>query len=331
MHLINCWIVSDGKPGMENQCLGLAEALGITPVIKRVKLRTPWRQLSPWLRLGKRFAAGPAGDSLQPPWPDLVIATGRHSVVPALSIRQRSGNRTFSVQIQDPVIHPRHFDMVVVPGHDRLRGNGVWVTEGALHRVTPDKLASAAARFAPLYEHLPRPRIAVLIGGNNGVYRLTPTIMNDFAERLVHWARDVGAGLMVTPSRRTGSDNEALLRARMGEVPSVVWDGRGENPYFAFLGLADAIVVTCDSVSMISEACSTGKPVYLASLEGGSAKFRAFHDRLSAAGLIRPFDGRFELWQNRALDDTQRIAVEVRRCMALKAANLKDSTNTCHG
>jgi len=313
VHQISCWVVTDGKPGMENQCLGLAEALALTPVIKRVKLRAPWRQLSPWLRFGKRFAAGPNGDGLAPPWPELLIATGRHSVVPALSVKQRSGGRTFTVQIQDPVIDPGHFDVVVVPAHDRLRGANVLVTEGALHRVTPERLAAAAARLGPRYDHLPRPRIAVLVGGDNGVYRLTPTVMGDFAERLAGLARTTGAGLMVTPSRRTGTDNEAILRARMREVASVVWDGTGENPYFAFLGLADAIVVTCDSVSMVSEACATGKPVYLVPLAGGSPKFQAFHDRLAATGIVRQFDGSFETWHYPALDDTARVADEVRR------------------
>ncbi len=318
MSQTSCWVVTDGKPGMENQCVGLAEALDLVPVIKRIKLRSPWRQLSPWLRIGKSFATGPNGDQLSPPWPDLLIATGRHSVVPALSVRQQSRGHTFTVQIQDPVIDPGHFDVVVVPGHDRLRGANVLVTDGALHRVTAGRLAAAAARLGPLYDHLPRPRVAVLVGGDNGVYRLTPTVMGDFAERLTHLARSTGGGLMVTPSRRTGTDNEAILRARMREVPSVMWDGTGENPYFAFLGLADAIVVTCDSVSMVSEACATGKPVYWVPLAGGSAKFQAFHDRLTDAGIMRRFDGSFDTWRYRALDDTQRVAAEVRQRLAAR-------------
>ncbi|MEI6985380.1 MAG: mitochondrial fission ELM1 family protein [Rhodospirillaceae bacterium] len=301
---------------MENQCLGLAEALRLEPVVKRISLHSPWRQLSPWLRLGKRFAIDPNGDEIGPPWPDLLIASGRLSVLPALSVRERSRKRTFTIQIQDPVIGRRHFDLVVVPDHDRLRGANVVVTRGALHRVTAAKLAEATARLGHLYNHLPRPRIAVLIGGDNGIYRMTPTIMGDLAERLNHLARAHGAGLMITPSRRTGADNEAILRARMRDVPSVVWNGEGENPYFAFLGLAEAIVVTCDSVSMVSEACSTGKPVYLVPLEGGSPKFRLFHDRLGRDGIVRPFNGSLQSWNYPPLDDTNNVAVEVARRLA---------------
>jgi len=310
---LTCWVVSDGKAGMENQCIGLAESLGLTPVVKRVHLRTPWRQLTPYWRIGNRFAAGSKGDPVEPPWPDLLIGTGRQSIAVSLAVRQQSGGRTFTVQIQDPVMNPRHFDLIVVPRHDRLRGDNVMVTRGALHRVTPAILADAAERFAPRLAHLPHPRIAVLIGGDNGVYRLTPTIMGDVAERLANLTRTHGAGLMVTPSRRTGADNEAILRARLSGLPAEVWDGTGENPYFAYLGLADAVVVTCDSVSMTSEACSTGKPVYVIELEGGSPKFRAFHDGLYQDGITRPFDGSLDHWDYAPLNETEVVAEEVRR------------------
>jgi hypothetical protein len=313
MQPLTCWVVSDGKAGMENQCIGLAESLGLTPIVKRVHLRTPWRQLTPYWRIGNRFAASPQGDPVEPPWPDLLIGTGRQSIAVSLAVRQQSGGRTFTVQIQDPVMNPQNFDLIVVPRHDKLRGDNVMVTRGALHRVTPAILADAAERFGPRLAHLPHPRIAVLIGGDNGVYRLTPTIMGDVAERLANLTRSHGAGLMVTPSRRTGADNEAILRARLSSLPAEVWDGTGENPYFAYLGLADAVVVTCDSVSMTSEACSTGKPVYVIELEGGSPKFRAFHDGLYQDGITRPFDGSLEQWSYAPLNETEVVADEVRR------------------
>ena len=317
---LSCWVVSDGKPGMENQCIGLAEALGLTPVVKRVRLRSPWRQLSPFLRLGNRFAAGPEGDPIRAPWPDLMIGSGRQAIAPLLAASKQSRGRTFTVYIQDPQINPRHFGLVIVPRHDRLRGPNVMATRGALHRVTPKLLADAAERHAPRLAHLPHPRVAVLIGGTNGVYALTPTIMGDVAEKLSDLARANGAGLMVTPSRRTGADNEAILRARLNGLPAEVWDGTGENPYFAYLGLADAVVVTCDSVSMTSEACSTGKPVYVIELEGGSPKFRSFHEGLYKEGITRPFTGALEQWVYPTLDDTRQVAEELRhRLLAHRA------------
>jgi hypothetical protein len=314
----SCWIVTDGKPGMENQCLGLARALGFDPVIKRVRLRAPWKQLSPYLKLGSRFAAGPGGDPIAPPWPDLLIASGRSSIAPSLAARKLSGGRTFTVQIQDPQIPARWFDLVVVPRHDRLRGENVVATRGALHHVTPEALAAAAARLGPGLAHLPHPRVAVLVGGDNGVYRLTEALAAELADRLAALARGHGVGLMVTPSRRTGAANEAILRQRLAGLPAVVWDGAGENPYLGFLGLADHVVVTCDSVSMVSEAASTGKPVHVVDLEGGSPKFRSFHAALRAEGIVRPFTGALPSWRYEPLDDTGLVADEIRRRLATK-------------
>ncbi|MEE8271119.1 MAG: mitochondrial fission ELM1 family protein [Alphaproteobacteria bacterium] len=321
MTIRSCWVITDGTPGMENQCLGLAESLDVEPVVKRVALRSPWRQLTPYLRIGLRHAVGPTGDSIMPPWPDLVIASGRRSIAPALAVKRASAGRTFLVQIQNPVISPRHFDLVVVPRHDQVRGENVLTTKGSIHRVTPDRLAAESARHAGRLAKLPTPRLAVLIGGDNAVFHLTPVLMGDVAEKLARLAQHQGIGLMVTPSRRTGADNEAILRARLRDLPVEIWDGTGDNPYFAYLGLADAIVATGDSVNMVSEAASTGKPLYIIDLDGGSAKFRAFHDGLRADGITRPFDGELEHWDYLPLDDTARVVAEVRRRLAGRAVH----------
>lgn len=318
MNAPTCWVLTDGKPGMENQCLGLAEAVGASPVVKRIALRSPWRQATPYLPISLRAALKAGSDPLSPPWPDLLITSGRQAVGLALAIRRKSGGRTFCVHIQNPGVPFFRFDLVVLPRHDRKAGANVLLSRGALHRVTPQRLAEAAARFAPRLTHIPRPRAAVLIGGSNGVYHLTPTVMGDVAERLALLARDRGIGLLVTPSRRTGADNEAILRARLRDLPAEIWDGSGENPYFAYLGLADCVIATCDSVSMISEAASTGKPVYVIELEGGSAKFRDFHRMLYEDGVARPFTGEFATWDYAPLDDTQRVAAEVVRRMAAR-------------
>ncbi len=123
---------------------------------------------------------------------------------------------------------------------------------------------------------------------------------------------------MVTPSRRTGTANEAILRESLAGLPAEIWDGGGENPYFAYLGLADAIIATGDSVNMVSEAASTGKPVHIVELEGGSPKFTAFHESMRAAGITRPFTGTLESWDYTPPDDTRHAAEEIRRRMALR-------------
>ena len=297
---------------MESQCVGLAEALGLTPIVKRVKLRSPWRQLTPYFRLGgwAQFASG--SDSLAPPWPDLLIATGRHSVAASLLVKRLSGGRTRIVQLQNPVIAPAHFDLVVVPRHDALHGANVVETRGALHRVTPELIAASAARLAPKVADLKRPYISVLLGGSNAVYRMGAADMSALAAQLGQAAREKFASFLITPSRRTGEENLQILKTALAGVPHFLWDGVGDNPYFGLLGLADFIVVTADSVNMVSEAASTGKPVYVANLPGGSEKFARFHRALRADGVTRPFVGALESYAYKPLDDVAMVAARVR-------------------
>ena len=173
-------------------------------------------------------------------------------------------------------------------------------------------MAEAAARFAPVFSPLKRPMVAVLIGGDNAVYRLTEARFAALCGALGKLAQ-AGYGLAITPSRRTSPERLRLLHAKLASIPAFIWDGRGDNPYFAMLGTADAIVVTADSVSMVSEAASTGKPVYIVELEGGSRKFTQFHAAMRDAGITRPFTGTIETWRYAPLDDTARAAAEIRR------------------
>ncbi len=318
---LSCWVLSDGKAGTENQCIGLAEAIGCRFDVKRISPRTPWRRLPTgiWMRLvndrPNRFLSRD-GDRLAAPWPDLLIASGRASVAYTVAIRRAGCGRTFAVQVQNPCVPPCLFDLVIPPRHDRVAGANVISTLGALNRVTPTRLEEAAGRFESMVEHLPRPRVAVLIGGSNRAYGLRKADMRRLSDGLVQLMDKAGAGLMLTPSRRTGADNIARLRAAVCDRHAVMWDGTGDNPYFGFLGLADAIVVTADSVSMTSEACATGKPVYVAKLSGGNAKFRRFHTTLEEQGYTRPFTGDLAGGPGKRLSETSAVAEQVRRRLA---------------
>lgn len=309
---LSCWVITDGKAGMESQCVGLAEALGLSPVIKRVSLRTPWRQLTPYVRIGgmAQFAAG--SDPLTPPFPDLLIATGRHSVAASLLIKRLSGGRTRTVQLQNPVIAASHFDLVVVPRHDGISGPNIVTTKGALHRIVPEVLREGAAQLAPRLSHLERPFIGVLLGGTNAAYRLEPPEMSALAEKLKTAAANAKASLLITPSRRTGDENVRVLKEKLSGAPHFLWDGTGGNPYFGILGLADFLIVTPDSVNMVSEAASTGKPVYVASLPGGSKKFERFHHMMREDGYVREFDGKVAPYSYAPLDDMNAVAGRVR-------------------
>ena len=308
----SCWVVSDGKAGMISQCVGLAEALGSDPIVKTVRLRMPWRDLTPYFRLGGRLQFTTGSDPLTPPWPDLLIATGRHSIAASILVRRLARGKTRTVQIQNPVINPSHFDLVVTPRHDNLVGDNVVLTRGALHRVTPVMLKEGVEQLAWRLQHLKPPYIAVLIGGSNGVYRLGPDEMRTIAARLATCARALKASLIITPSRRTGEANREILKNALIDVPHYLWTGDGDNPYFGILGMADFIIVTADSVNMVSESASTGKPVYVAALPGGSAKFMAFHQRLTEEGATRPFEDKLERYTYKPLNDVGMVADKVR-------------------
>ena len=319
MTVQSCWVVSDGSPGMENEARGLAEALEVPFSIKRVRPRAPWTWLPAQLWPNPFASLGADSDPLEPPWPDLVIGCGRKSVPLTLAIRRASRQRTFTVQLQHPRVSRHYFDLVVPPRHDRLAGSNVIPTRGALHRVTPELIAAGASQVAGSVSHLPRPLVAVLIGGNSANYRLDTQTMRSICHDLVALTRETGCGLMITASRRTGAANEQMLRERMRDVAAVVWDGTGANPYYGYLGLADFILVTCDSVAMVSEACATGKPVYVIALPGRGGKHDAFHAGLRADGFTRAFAGKLESWTYQPLDDTGLVAAEIKRRLALAA------------
>ena len=289
-HVTTCWVVTDGKAGMESQCLGLAEALGITPQIKRLQPRFPWSHLPPQLWALPLCGLSPSGDRLAPPWPDLLIATGRATVAPALAIKRQSPS-TVVVQIQNPRAGAARFDLIIAPAHDRMTGPNILETTGALHRVTAKRLAEAAEAFRGRFASLPRPLIGVLIGGANRQYRMSAANADRLGALLAAAAETSGGGLAITPSRRTGAENLKRITAPLAGSATDIWDGTGENPYFGILALADALIVTSDSVNMVTEACATGKPVHVFDLEGGSAKFSRFHEALRRKGMTRPFTG----------------------------------------
>ena len=311
----SCWVVTDGSAGMEIQCIGLAEALRLDFKVKKIRTTKPWRWLPPHLWINPLKSLDKRGDLLEPPWPDVLISCGRQSIPLNLAIKKANGDKTFTIHIQTPNCDAGSFDLVIVPEHDKLRGENVLVCLGALGRITPEKLREAGEKFAPQVAHLNSPLVAVLVGGSNGCYDMTEEVMRDLAQKLEALHEDTGCNYLVTTSRRTGSENEAILKSALKGVPHQLWTGEGENPYFGYLALADALIVTGDSVNMVCEACSMGKPVHIFELPGGNAKFNHFHQSMREKGYTRPFLGKLERWEYPPLLETQKIAHEVEKIL----------------
>jgi mitochondrial fission protein ELM1 len=221
------------------------------------------------------------------------------------------------VQVQNPRMDIRRFDLIIANRHDELTGPNVIVTRTAMHRVTRARLSAEADLWRDRMAVHKRPLVAVLLGGSNGRYRLDRDSGGKLAADLAVMARRDKVGIVVTPSRRTNPAVTALVREALAPVGGWVWDFTGDNPYFAMLSLADLIIVTQDSVSMISEACATATPVMFAALPGRSRRQGLFIETMMREGRIKPFEGRFAPWAAAPLNDTPAAAAEMRRRLGL--------------
>ncbi len=308
---------------MENQALGLAEAVqrlfSSRIIVRQVRWRAAFDKLpsalkAPWM-------LDPSSDPVEPVaggvWPDLWIATGRATLPLSARVRDRSGGKTFVVQTQDPRWNIGAYDLIVAPAHDRVAGPNVLSITGSPHRVTADQLAEGAAAFDDTLQALPRPRVAVLIGGRSQAFDLPEAHAAGLADGIAGAVEAVGGSLMLTFSRRTPQAAKAVINARLNHLPGLIWDGEGPNPYFAFLKFADHILVTEDSANMAAEAASTGAPVHILPMIPlkPADKFARLHADLRERGAARPFDGSLGSWSYGPLAETDRAAAEVLKRM----------------
>jgi mitochondrial fission protein ELM1 len=281
---LTAWALTTGEDGMRTQARGLAHAVAARVVEKQV----PRAGALDWLR--GQFGRPRLPDDVAAPWPDVLVTCGRRSVPYAVAIRRASLGRTVAVHVQDPRAHHDRFDLVVAMAHDRLpAGPRVMKISTALHDVTAASLDGAAREWRPRLEPLGRPLAGVAVGGD---LRGRPFTLAD-AGRLIAGLRRLraaGIALAVTPSRRTPGVVRTLIAETFADDPSVfVWDLAGGNPYRGILALADRLVVTTDSVSMVSEAIATGHPVEL--LDLGFPRHRGFVQGLVDQGFARRFQG----------------------------------------
>ncbi|WGM38200.1 mitochondrial fission ELM1 family protein [Caulobacter sp. NIBR1757] len=318
---LTIWAVSDGRAGIEAQAVGLADAVArqrnAQVVVKRISWTGQTGRLPWWLNLLPRRWL--RGNDFAPPWPDIMISAGRATLPLSIRMRRWTGGKTFVVQIQDPRTPLHFFDLVAPPNHDRVKGDNVVSITGSPHRLSPERLKADYAAFAAQIDPLPHPRVAVLVGGKSKAFDLSQERAAAIANSLVLPLEQEGGSLLMTFSRRTPQKARDLLAARLADLPGIIWDGEGANPYFAFLEAADFILVTEDSANMATEAASTGKPVFIVQMDGQSLKFRLLHDELEAKGAARPWGGAFHGWTYEPLRETDRLAGEILQRMDARA------------
>lgn len=310
MNALSCWVLTDGKAGDEAPCVGLAEAMGLVPEIRRVRPRALYAALMPRGPIDPREAAGRPDSPIAPPSPDILIASGRRAIPYLRAVKRASAGRTFTVFLKDPRIGAGVADLVWVQEHDGLRGPNVVTSLTSPHRISAARLAEARALPDPRIADLAHPRVAVLAGGDSRHHRFTPDDIARLTTGLQQLASG-GAALAVTASRRTPPALLKALREIAATPRHFLWDGSGAsdaNPYLAMLAGADAIVVTADSTNMVGEAATTGKPVLVFEPSGGHPKIKRLLDGLAAYGAVRPFAGRLEEYAYQPLDSTPEIA-----------------------
>ncbi len=308
---LTCWVISDGRRGIENQALGLAEALSdrqtlnITQQIvtngKLFGLLPPWTQF--------RLRKSPDRYFKHESAPDMAIGCGRAAIAPLLALKRQHKDNIFTVYVQSPRMNPYYFDAVIAPEHDRLTGPNVFNMIGSPNRITEQALEADKDLIA-------KPKgetAAFLIGGTSKSRALTPDIHKQHLELIKALAGD-GIHVFVTTSRRTPSDVVADYKKLNGEADFVTaYTGDGPNPYFAYLRHADRIFVTEDSTNMLTEACATGKPVFRLPMAGSPGKFQQLYDALEKRCRVRPaLESDLTSQSYAPLDETGRAADFIR-------------------
>ncbi|MGY0634708.1 mitochondrial fission ELM1 family protein [Luteimonas sp. A478] len=307
------WALTDGHAGNLRQALSLAAAMGHDSVRNwHLTPRRPWRWAAPRRFPGARHAFGDEFTRALSTPPALAIGCGRQSALATRLLRE-AGAR--AVQILDPRVDPAHWDLVIAPEHDGLEGPNVLTLLGSLNPVDDAWLAAGRADF-PLLAELPRPRIAVLLGGSSRHALFDRAAFEALAQSISAVLDSEGGSVLATVSRRTPAEVIAALRERMdsGAWSGVAWSGEndGTNPYPGLLAWADRIVCTPDSVNMVSEACATRAPVFVFDPARTQGRPRHFLDALLAHGRIRPVDGTLARFDCEPLRETARIATQVR-------------------
>ncbi len=304
---LKIWAITNGTQGADTQCRGISTYLPGNMDLFHVAPACPWRWFAPFApammnaRTDSRF---------QNAWPDMVISVGRAPVPYARYIRKISKGKSFCVHLQHPHISPKYFDFIWAPLHDKIEGENIYKTLLSPHDIQAKDIKRAAQNLSFPTRKQGQSCAAILIGGPSNAYPFSITEMKQLAAKLAQIAaQDIFC--IITLSRRSPAAFAHLLREALTPFDYYLWDGTGDNPYPALLGVADYVLTTEDSVNMTGEACIAGKPVYVFPLKGGKRKFHDFHTTLQERGMTRRFTGTLAPYPTQSYNDTPHIANKI--------------------
>ncbi|MEO1251700.1 MAG: mitochondrial fission ELM1 family protein [Pseudomonadota bacterium] len=305
------WRLTDGKVGDRVQCAGVAAALGGEAKEMIIAPAPVFAWAAPWGPIDWRHAPDRPGSPIAPPFPDILIASGRRAAPYARVVKKESGGRTFVAFLKDPRVTASFADLIWTPAHDKRRGAKVFTTLTAPHGLAA-AIRDWAVKAPAATADLPGPILGLVLGGPSGGARYDLSAADQLCDEV---AKAMGAfgSIAVTPSRRTPKLFEARVRECLSVFPGFVWEGSGRNPYLEILGRGDALIVAGDSHNMVSEAAASSAGVYVWRPEGMAKKLRWFLDAMKEKGRVRDFAGDATPFDAESMDATREIADEIRR------------------
>tara|TARA_B100000700_G_scaffold135801_1_gene151730 strand:- start:1759 stop:2709 length:951 start_codon:yes stop_codon:yes gene_type:complete len=303
-------LLTQGMHGMISQAEGLANALRLGFRHEAIQLKNFWNYIPPKFTptfegiLKKKFVC----DSR------VIISCGRKSVVPSILLKKRFKNEIFNIHIQDPKVNLKNFDCIICPEHDSLVGDNVIKTKGAIHYLTNDEIQKNISYLKP--NQADKKVVTFILGGPNKYYNFSESQMDQMFSKIKNMFISTKYKLIIIPSYRT-PENIIKLAFNYFNQDHLVVKNRDKKAYLSSLGLADIIIVTCDSTSMISEAAITGKPVYVARMghKRSIHRFEKFYKLFKDFGIIRDLEDKIEYWNYKGLDEVNRAASIVKEKM----------------
>lgn len=285
-------LTDQGKTGTRQQAIGLQKALGIQSHHLEVAPKPffSWIPRIYWTPHCVRVTNG----SLHPPWPDVLITAGRTATGLGAALKKKLGNRLFHIGLMNPKLPKNLFDLILCPEHDNLKGENVLSSLLSFSPLTTQNLEKEKKIWV---KRLPQtPMVGVFLGGTTRSFTFSTNFAHKLADDLIRIATRQKVYLSIIPSRRTPQKFIETLQSHLQDTPHFIWTGEGENPYAGILALADYLLITGDSVQMISEANLCKAPLYIYPLGRTSEKMTYFQQQLFQSGIARPFSGELSFW-----------------------------------
>ena len=298
-------LLTQGMHGMISQVEGLAKALDIDFTHHKVELNHFWKLIPPNLSpISQSVFKKINHDDF-----DVIISCGRKSVIPSIHLKNTANKKVFNIHIQDPKVNLNHFDFIVAPEHDAIEGENVISTKGAIHYLTENEISENKDYLSSFIKKDERKIWALIMGGPTKYYDYSTKNMKHIFTALYKLLKKHNFQLVVIPSMRTPINTIHYAREFFGENHTVIKDV-DKKAYLSALAIAENIVVTCDSSSMISEAALTGKPIYVASIlpKKNDKRFQRFRNLFRELNIIRNLGEEVEIWSYEKLDETNRVA-----------------------